>query len=67
MVSVEVLPPCGICQERLAMWGPQVEVGVPDTLAPAGWRALTLAEVNPHYWGPQFTDGAWPSARMHAG
>lgn len=62
-----VLPPCGICQERLALWGPEVEVGVPAPEEPAGWRACTLAEVNPHYWGPQFTGGAWPAQAEHAG
>ncbi|MEU4580036.1 cytidine deaminase [Nonomuraea sp. ATR24] len=60
-----VLPPCGVCQERLALWGPGVEVGVPD--GAGGWRALTLREVNPHYWGPQFTpDGSWPTKEMHS-
>ncbi len=63
---IVVLPPCGICQERLALWGPEVEVGVPDPDAPAGWRARTLAEVNPCYWGPQFTAGAWPTQDEHA-
>lgn len=31
---VLVLPPCGICQERLALWGPEVEAAVPDDTAP---------------------------------
>lgn len=25
-----VLAPCGVCQERLALWGPDAEVGVGD-------------------------------------
>ncbi|MFD4989603.1 cytidine deaminase [Streptomyces sp. NPDC058372] len=62
-----VLPPCGICQERLALWGPRVEAAVPDHAAPGGWRAATLAELNPHYWGLQFTeDGSWPSYTEHS-
>lgn len=46
-----VLPPCGICSERLAFWGPDVEVAVPDESDPTRWRARRLCEVVPHYWG----------------
>ncbi|MGV9657943.1 cytidine deaminase [Streptomyces koyangensis] len=64
---VLVLPPCGICQERLALWGPGVEAAVPDDTAPGGWRAVTLAELNPHYWGTAFTaDGTWPTQAAHS-
>ena len=34
-----VLAPCGLCQERLALWGPDVEVGVFDAEDPEGWSA----------------------------
>ncbi|MEU2769582.1 MULTISPECIES: cytidine/deoxycytidylate deaminase family protein [Streptomyces] len=62
-----VLPPCGICQERLALWGPRVEAAVPDATAPGGWRAATLAELNPLYWGTSFTeDGDWPTQAAHS-
>ncbi|NRQ39403.1 cytidine deaminase [Nonomuraea sp. NN258] len=61
-----VLPPCGICQERLALWGPDVQVGVPDPASAGGWSARTLREVNPYYWGSQFTgDGSWPGFAAH--
>ncbi|MHC8561203.1 cytidine deaminase [Streptomyces albidoflavus] len=64
---VLVLPPCGICQERLALWGAEVETAVPDDTAPGGWRAVTLAELNPHYWGTAFTaDGTWPTQAAHS-
>jgi len=64
--EVVVLTPCGICQERLALWGPQVQVGVADDSAPAGWGARTLLEVNPYYWAARFADGGiWPSAAVH--
>ncbi|WP_436736239.1 cytidine deaminase [Streptomyces sp. BBFR102] len=64
---VLVMPPCGICQERLALWGPRVEAAVPDDTAPEGWRAVTLAELNPHYWGTGVTaDGGWPSQAVHS-
>jgi cytidine deaminase len=60
-----ILAPCGVCQERLALWGPAVQVAVPDA-APPGWRARTLRELNPYYWGTSFADdGDWPSAVVH--
>ena len=46
-----VLPPCGICCERLAFWGPEVEVAVPHPEDPTKWQARRLREVAPHYWG----------------
>jgi len=61
----KVLAPCGICQERLAIWGPDVQVAVPDPDAPAGWSARTLAEVHPYYWAKAFADGQWPPTSLH--
>jgi cytidine deaminase len=61
-----ILPPCGVCQERLALWGPSVEVAVPLEHDPTGWEGRTLAEVNPYYWARQFTDGQWPSQAEHS-
>lgn len=43
-----ILTPCGICQERLALWGRTVEVAVPDNHS--HWKAKTLDQVQPHYW-----------------
>ncbi|MEU9362401.1 cytidine deaminase [Streptomyces sp. NPDC048301] len=63
---VLILPPCGVCQERLALWGPSVEVAVPREDDPTRWEARTLAEVNPYYWGKQFADGRWPSREQHS-
>ena len=45
-----ILPPCGICQERLAFWGQEVEVAVPVPGQPGQWRSLRLAEVQPYFW-----------------
>lgn len=45
-----ILAPCGICQERLALWGPEVEVAVAVPGHPGQWQSKTLAEVQPHYW-----------------
>ncbi|WP_190821380.1 cytidine deaminase [Saccharopolyspora pogona] len=61
-----VLAPCGTCQERLALWGPGVQVAVADPGSPSGWSARTLLELNPFYWGTRFSDdGGWPSIDVH--
>lgn len=49
-----ILAPCGICQERLAYWGGDVEVAVPDSNNPTGWLSLPLRVVQPHYWAKPF-------------
>ncbi len=60
---ISVLAPCGICQERLALWGPDVEVAVADG---TGWRSHTLRELHPHYWATHFGEnGAWPGTQVH--
>jgi cytidine deaminase len=48
-----ILPACGVCQERLWYWGPNVEVAVPLPTDGAKWEAVTLAEMSPHYWRKQ--------------
>jgi cytidine deaminase len=48
--SIFILTPCGICQERLFYWGPDVEVAVPDPGDPTKWIAKKLSEVQPYYW-----------------
>lgn len=45
-----ILPPCGICCERLAFWGGEVEVAVPALGNPSHWQSRRLKEVFPHYW-----------------
>ena len=45
-----VLAPCGICQERLALWGADVEVGVAVPGKPGRWQSKRLREIQPHYW-----------------
>jgi cytidine deaminase len=45
-----ILPPCGICCERLAFWGCDVEVAVPTTEDPSRWEVRSLKELIPHYW-----------------
>ncbi|GAA1497604.1 cytidine deaminase [Paeniglutamicibacter kerguelensis] len=65
--KISVLAPCGICQERLALWGPTVQVAVPGPHTASGWSTRTLLQVNPYYWATQFTDdGHWPSTADHS-
>jgi cytidine deaminase len=45
-----ILPPCGVCRERLALWGPQVEVAVSVPGKPGAWQSKRLEEVHLHYW-----------------
>lgn len=45
-----ILTPCGICQERLAHWGGDVEVAVPHPDDSSRWLAKPLREVQPYYW-----------------
>lgn len=50
-----ILAPCGICQERLAIWGSEVEVAVPSSTNPTQWIAKSLKEVQPYYWNQVFS------------
>lgn len=45
-----ILAPCGICQERLAYWGGDVQAAVPRADDPTTWLSLPLRELQPHYW-----------------
>ena len=45
-----ILTPCGVCQERLALWGMDVEVAVPELSGSAQWQVKTLRQVQPYYW-----------------
>jgi|SRR5215218_264250 len=51
-----VLTPCGICQERLFFWGPEVEVGVPDPADAAHSLSKPLREVQPYFWAKPFDE-----------
>jgi len=45
-----ILTPCGVCQERLALWGMDVEIAVPILENPSCWQAKRLGDVQPFYW-----------------
>lgn len=64
--QVTVLAPCGACQERLALWGSDVEVGVADPMSATGWSSKRLLELNPFYWAAAHTlDHSWPTPADH--
>lgn len=51
-----VLSPCGVCLERLAVYGPEVLVGVPADNDPTQPSWVQLREAHPHYWRTAFAD-----------
>ena len=53
-----ILAPCGICQERLWLWGPEVEVAVAVPNEPTKWQSKLLRELQPHYWRNAVADAA---------
>lgn len=55
-----VLAPCGVCQERLFAYGPNVAVAVPEPADPRRWRSLRLRDVQPHWFARVFPDDVWP-------
>lgn len=50
-----VLAACGICQERLAIFGPDLKIGLPDS-AERGFRFETLAALRPFPWWDSIDD-----------
>ncbi|MFD2923946.1 cytidine deaminase [Halobacillus naozhouensis] len=50
----KVLSPCGICQERLFYWGPNVKVAV--SLPGENIVFKTLSEVQPYHWSAAYDD-----------
>lgn len=50
----KVLSPCGVCQERLIYWGPNVKVAV--TIPGEELVFKTLLEVQPFHWTAAYPD-----------
>jgi cytidine deaminase len=64
--AITVLAPCGACQERRALWGSEVEVGVDDPVGATGWSSKRLSDLNPFYWAATSTrDRSWPMSVEH--
>lgn len=51
-----VLSPCGVCRERLAIHGPEVQVAVPGVDEATAVRWVTLREALPYYWVTVFPE-----------
>jgi len=47
---VIILAPCGICQERLMIYGDAVECAVAAEHDPTQWEPRTLKELQPYHW-----------------
>ena len=45
-----VLSPCGVCQERLWVYGGDVRCAVPQLADSTRWQWRPLRELNPYYW-----------------
>ena len=50
----QILTPCGVCQERLMIWGGEVEAAVPQDEDSTKWHARKLSEIQPYYWRKPF-------------
>jgi cytidine deaminase len=50
----QILTPCGVCQERLMVYGDEVEVAVPAENDSTEWQVKILKEVQPYYWRKPF-------------
>jgi cytidine deaminase len=50
----QILTPCGVCQERLMVYGDEVEVAVPNGNDSTDWQIKKLKEVQPYYWRKPF-------------
>ena len=49
-----IVPPCGICQERLLFWGADMAVAVPGAKAGQVWAGATLRDLHPYDWAEVF-------------
>ena len=48
--GILILSPCGICQERLFLYGGHVSVAVPCDEDCTKWVSRMLTELQPYYW-----------------
>lgn len=51
---LKVLSPCGICQERLFYWGPQVQCAISNDTEAIIFK--TLEELQPYHWTDTYYD-----------
>ncbi|UOY89442.1 cytidine deaminase [Bacillus glycinifermentans] len=50
----KVLTPCGVCQERLFYWGPEVKAAV--TVPDGGLVFKALKEIQPFHWSAAYQE-----------
>ncbi len=48
--KLKIFSPCGICQERLLIYGEGVECAVAKDDEPSVWEIRTLGQLQPYYW-----------------
>ncbi len=48
--NIKIFSPCGICQERLMIYGKDVECAVPKDGDSSSWEMRTLGQLQPYYW-----------------
>lgn len=48
--SIRIFAPCGLCQERLMVYGQDVECAVAKDDEPSAWEMRTLGQLQPYYW-----------------
>ena len=51
---LKVLSPCGVCQERLFYWGPQVQCAISNDTQAIIFK--TLNELQPYHWTDTYYD-----------
>jgi cytidine deaminase len=51
--AIKILPACGVCQERLAFWGLDIEIAVPNQESEGTWQFLLLRQLRPFYWNDE--------------
>lgn len=49
-----ILTPCGVCQERLWVYGGEVDCAVPKLEDSTQWTSMKLSELSPRYWRRPF-------------
>lgn len=48
--KLKIFAPCGICQERLMIYGKEVECAVAKDGESSVWEMRTLDQLQPYYW-----------------
>lgn len=52
--ELKILPPCGVCQERLFYWGPEVQCAITNAKQDIIFKPLK--ELQPYHWTEAYHD-----------